>query len=174
MILIFSSSLKPDSRSRILAREAQRVLLEQKRTVEFVDLRDHPLPLCDGGAAYGHPAVAPLGQLVASARAIIVATPIYNYAGNAAVKNLIELTGKHWEDKPVAFLCAAGGMGSYMAIMGLANSLMLDYRCLIVPRFVYATGQAFAEGQITDAEVAGRVARMVRETLRIADSHFAE
>lgn len=174
MILIVSSSLKPDSHSRLLAREAQRVLTEQSRPVEFVDLREHPLPLCDGGAAYGHPSVAPLGKLVSAARAIIVATPIYNYSGNAAVKNLIELTGKHWEDKPVAFLCAAGGMGSYMSIMGLANSLMLDYRCLIVPRFVYATGRAFAEGKITDPEVSERVARMVRETLRIADSNFAQ
>ena len=25
-------------------------------------------------------------------------------------------------------------------IMGLANSLMLDFRCWIVPRFVYVTG----------------------------------
>ncbi len=174
MILIISASLKPESNSRLLAQEAHRLLEAQQRPAKFVDLREFPLPLCDGGAAYGHPLVAELGQLVSAARAIIVATPIYNFAGNAAVKNLIELTGKHWEDKPVAFLCAAGGMGSYMSIMGLANSLMLDYRCLIVPRFVFATGKAFNERRITDPDVAERVARMVREAVRLGDGNWAQ
>ena len=75
---------------------------------------------------------------------IVVATPIYNYDASAAAKNLVELTGRAWQNKVVGFLCAAGGDGSYMSIMALANSLMLDFRCVIVPRFVYATGGAFA------------------------------
>ena len=37
-------------------------------------------------------------------------------------------------------------MSSYMSVMAYANSLMLDFRCVIIPRFVYATGSAFAEG----------------------------
>jgi NAD(P)H-dependent FMN reductase len=73
---------------------------------------------------------------VNSARAVIIATGIYNYDANAAVKNLVELTGDAWENKVVGFLCAAGGMSSYMSIMSLANSLMLDFRSIIVPRFV--------------------------------------
>jgi hypothetical protein len=40
-----------------------------------------------------------------------------------------------------------------MAIMGLANSLMLDFRCLIVPRFVYATGDDFAEDRQPDMHI---------------------
>jgi FMN reductase len=46
--------------------------------------------------------------------------------------------------------------------MGLATCLMLDFRCVIVPRFVYATGDAFAEGRIVDAEIAARVAELAR------------
>ena len=67
--------------------------------------------------------------------AIVVAVPIYVYDTNAAIKNFVDLSGRAWTDKPVGFLCAAGGPSSYMAILGLANSLMLDFRCLIVPRF---------------------------------------
>ena len=86
----------------------------------------------------------------------------------AAVKNLIELTGDAWENKVVGFLCAAGGMNSYMSVMSLANSLMLDFRSLIVPRFVYATGEAFADDGITDAEVIRRVAELARTTAQLA------
>jgi FMN reductase len=38
-------------------------------------------------------------------------------------------------NKVVGFLCAAGGKSSYMSVMRLANSLMLDFRCLIIPHF---------------------------------------
>ena len=77
----------------------------------------------------------------------MIATPIYNYNVSSSAKNLVELTGKAWTDKVVGFLCAAGGRGSYMGCMGLANSLMLDFRSLILPRFVYATGDPFAGEQ---------------------------
>jgi len=168
MIAIVSSSLNSDSNSRILAQEAQRVLERDGHAVTLLDLRNFPLPLCDGGPSYGHANVAKVGDVLTRADAIIVATPIYNYDGTAAVKNLIELTGNAWENKVVAFLCAAGGMSSYMSIMSLANSLMLDFRSIIVPRFVYATGEAFADGRISDPDQIRRVAELARETARLS------
>jgi FMN reductase len=167
MILIVSSSLRSDSNSRILAREAQAVLEIEGSSSTFLDLRDHPLPLCDGGGSYDHPSVALVAGLLAKADAILVATPVYNYDANAAVKNLIELTGSGWQDKAVGFLCAAGGMSSYMSVMSLANSLMLDFRSVIVPRFVYATGEAFADGRIVDPELRERVAELAKVTARL-------
>lgn len=167
MILIISASLNPDSNSRVLAHEAARVLAADGVSAEVLDLRDHPLPLCDGGEAYAHPEVARVQARIARADAVIIALPIYNYDGNAAFKNLVELTGKAWENKTVGFLCAAGGRSSYMSVMALANSLMLDFRCLIVPRFVYATGGDFADGKLVNDEQARRVAQLARETVRL-------
>lgn len=166
MILILSTSLNAESNSRILANEARVILSEEGHSVDFVDLRDVALPLCDGGPAYSHPEVARLSEHIKGADAIIVATPIYNYDASAALKNAVELTGKAWENKVVGFLCAAGGQGSYMSIMSLASSLMLDFRTVIVPRFVYATGSAFGDDRISDKEVAARVADLAHTTLR--------
>jgi FMN reductase len=169
MILIISASLNPDSNSRRLAQEAALVLQQDGVPAQLLDLRDHPLPLCDGGPAYGHPNVATVRALMAGAGAIIVATPIYNYDGNAALKNLIELTGRAWENKVVGFLCAAGGMASYMSVMPLANSLMLDFRCVVVPRFVYATDNAFAGGKLSDPDQLRRVAALARTAARMGE-----
>src|SRR3954462_8768217 len=108
-LLIVSASLNPDSNSRILAREAERVLRAAGHDVVFADLRDLSLPLCDGDKAYDHPNVLHVDKLITEASGIILATPIYNYDANAAAKNLIELTGDAWENKVVAFLCTAGG-----------------------------------------------------------------
>ena len=101
---------------------------------------------------------------------MVVATPIYTYDANAAVKNLVELTGVGWENKAAGFLCASGGSSSYMSIMALANSLMLDFRCVIVPRFVYATGSAFSGETIAESKVAARVADCARATAHLAQA----
>ena len=126
-------------------------------TAQMIDLRELPLPFCDGESAYGHQSVATLSRTISAARVIIIATPIYNFDASAALKNLIELTGDSWEDKIVGFLCAAGGAMSYMSIMSFANSLMLDFRCLIIPRIVYATSEDFLDGDLSSTLVRERV-----------------
>jgi NAD(P)H-dependent FMN reductase len=168
MVLLFSCSLNPESRSRVLAEAMRERLGTLGEPVQYVDLRDVPLPMCDGAATYGDPNARRLAELGKQADAIVLAAPVYNYGVSAATKNLVELTGRSWTGKVVGMLLAAGGQGSYMAAMSLANSLMLDFRCLIIPRFVYADGDAFDEERITDAEVDRRVAELAREVVRVS------
>ncbi|MDG2220826.1 MAG: NAD(P)H-dependent oxidoreductase [Rubripirellula sp.] len=170
MILVISSSLHPTSRSRILARACTEHLTTLQRKVELFDLAESALPLCDGSTAYGDPNAKRLGELVESADAILMASPIYNYDVNAAAKNAVELTGRAWTGKVVGLMLAAGGQTSYMSAMGLANSLMLDFRCLVIPRFIYATGDCFEGDFLTDESIQERLELLVAETIRIADA----
>jgi len=140
-----------------MAAELEGLIARHGATPRCIDLRNLAAPFCDGGAAYGHDSVAPLREAVADADAIVLVAPVYNYALNAAAKNLVELTGKAWTGKIVGFAAAAGGHGSYMSIMGVANSLMLDFRCLIVPRFVYATGSDFTDDGRCGERIADRL-----------------
>lgn len=155
--LVISCSHNPKSRSNILAQEALNDLRSDGCESEWIDLAKTELPFCDGAHSYGHENVAPVSEKIRQANGILLAAPVYNYDLNAAAKNLLELTGRNWTGKIVGFACAAGGHGSFMSIMPFANSLMLDFRCVIVPRFVYATGSAFADGKVTDPEVRQRV-----------------
>lgn len=169
-ILIISSSLNPESRSRLLSQEMLKVLDKHTAagiTTEYVDLQDYSLPLCDGAACYANPQVKELSKIISSASVILVAVPIYNYDVGAAIKNVVELTGDAWKEKFVGFLCAAGGRASYMSVMGLANSLMLDFRSVIIPRFVYADHSSFVNGSIT-AEVKRRIAELAEEAIRFS------
>lgn len=170
MILIISASLNPQSRSRILAEACRTRLTEKGQAVDFFDLAQTTLPPCDGAAAYGDPDVIDLASRIQAADGILVASPVYNYDVNAAIKNAVELTGKAWTGKIVGMMLAAGGQGSYMSAMGLANSLMLDFRCLIVPRFIYATGESFEGNQMADEDIARRVDTLVDETLNLTQS----
>ncbi len=168
MYLVISCSLRPTSRSRILARRAYECLTTAGHEAELIDLVDHPLPLCDGNTSYDAEHVAKLDALIRNAQGVLIGTPVYNYDASAATKNLIELTGQAWTNKVVGFLCAAGGSGSYMSIMGLANSLMLDFRCLVIPRFVYATKEAFTEGGVSDSQVDDRIQELAETLTRLS------
>jgi len=170
--LVLSCSLNPNSRSRILARIVHRHLATRPGGAEFVDLQNYDLPISDAGACYSHPHVVDLTPKVRQARGIIVATAIYNYDVNSATKNFLELTGQAWEGKVVGFICAAGGHGSYMSIMPFANSLILDYRCHIIPRFVYAAPSHIDESTFGDDALNRRIEELAAETQRVTDALF--
>ena len=167
--LAISCSLDPDSRSRQLALAAIGHLRHLRAEAMLLDLRDLGLPMCDGDEAFEAPVVGELASQVRHAGSILLATPVYNYNVSAAAKNMIELTGKAWTGKVVGFLCAAGGRSSYMSVMGLANSLMLDFRCLIVPRFVYATGEDYQDGRLVNEKVRSRIQELCETTLKLAE-----
>ncbi|MBU6452816.1 MAG: NAD(P)H-dependent oxidoreductase [Cyanobacteria bacterium REEB67] len=157
--LIISASLNLNSKSRVLMQELL-TLLPADVEREFIDLQDYDLPMCDGGPCYTDPIVLKLQRSVANADCILVGIPVYNFACSASFKNLVELTGRAWEEKIVGFVCAAGGHSSYMSVMNVANSLMLDFRCVIIPRFVYSEGSSFAEGKLKDAKIKERLAEL--------------
>ncbi len=104
------------------------------------------------------PKVKELTEKIKGAKGIILATPVYNFNVSASAKNLIELTGDAWNNKVVGIISAAGGKSSYMAPMGLINSLMLDFRCLIVPRFVQAVREEIPDN--------GKLAEAIKKRIR--------
>ncbi|PZR73722.1 MAG: flavoprotein [Chthoniobacterales bacterium] len=168
--LVVSTSGNPDSNSRRMGRIAFDYLQKAKVPCEFLDISELGLPLCDADTCYTQPAAQQLNKAVEAADGILIATPVYNYDVSAATKNMVELTGTSWEDKVVGFLCAAGGMNSYMSVMAFANSLMLDFRSVIIPRFVYATGGAFEGDDLKDDKIAQRINEVAAELIRFTQA----
>lgn len=164
--LVVSTSGNPDSNSRRMGRVAFEYLRKIKVDCTWLDTSELNLPLCDADACYSQPSSQKLSAAIKAADGIIVSAPVYNYDVSAAAKNMIELTGSAWEDKIVGFLCAAGGMSSYMSVMAYANSLMLDFRCVIIPRFAYATGDAFDGDALKDRKIAERIEQVAAELVR--------
>ena len=147
-ILIVATSLSPKSRSRVLAQLAAAKLARAGTPHTLLDLSETPLPFTGSAAGWGDPGVATVKTLTKTATHLLFAAPVYNYDVNAVAKNYIEHMGKDaLENKTVGFLLSAGGAGSYMAAMPFANSLMLDFRCWIVPRFLYVS-QDLEGGQL--------------------------
>ena len=136
--------------------------------VEFFDLQDNPLPMCDGDECYDLPEVLEFREKVKNADGIIMVTPVYNFSVSSGAKNVVELGGSMLYDKIFGFMCAAGGRNGYMSVMSLANSLMLDFRCYIIPKFVYATKHDFEDGKITNIDIKERIEELGKELIRIS------
>ncbi len=168
--LVISTSGNPDSNSRRMGRIAFRRLEKAKLECAWLDISELDLPVCDADTCYAQPSAQQVSKAIKAADGILVATPVYNYDVSAAAKNMVELTGSAWEDKVVGFLCAAGGMSSYMSVMAFASSLMLDFRSVIIPRFVYATGRAFGGGELKDKEVGERIDELGDELIRFTEA----
>ncbi len=169
-LLVISTSLDPSSRSRLLARHAHERLRRASPGTAMLDLAecDPPLPMCDATSAYEHPSVAGVKRQIAGASGVLLALPVYNFAAGATAKNLIELTGDAWEGKVVGIAAAAGGPNAFMAPMSIAMCLMLDFRCIVIPRFVYATSEAFDAGAVTDDDVRRRLDQLADELARVS------
>ena len=152
-VTIVATSEDQGSKSQLLARVAESALQEQGVSATLLDLREK----YDAAA---------LMAAVQEATHLIFAMPVYNFDVNARAKQVIEdLPGKALEGKTVGLICQAGGNRSYMSVLSFANSLMLDFRCWIVPRFVYATGGEF-EGETPSADVIRRVEELVAMLLK--------
>jgi NAD(P)H-dependent FMN reductase len=170
MVTIISSSLNQISNSRILANEALQAAQLLAIEARVIDLRDFPLAWCDGEASFSQPQVEQLTAALRDSTAFILASPIYNYDVSAALKNMIEHVGGELTDKVVGFMGAAGGQRSYMAPLQFLNSLMLDFRSLLVPRFVYASRESFQDGILAEEGLRERVKELVLHTHQLSQA----
>ena len=126
--------------------------------------------MCDGDKCYDLPEVIDFRKKVKDAKGIIMAIPIYNFNVSSGAKNVIELGGKMLYDKVFGFICAAGGKSSYMSVMSFANSLMIDYRCFIIPKFVYALKNDFDGNKIINPEIKQRISELGKDLIKITEA----
>ena len=167
MYLVISCSMNKSSKSRIMARHAYDLY---SKNAKFIDLQDFELPICDGDTCYDDFTVMELKEIISNAKSIILASPIYNYDFNAVAKNLIELTGRSWNEKIIGFISSAGSMNSFMSPMSFANTMMIDFRCIIIPRYVYADKKCFSENGKINSEIKERIEELVEKSILLTNS----
>ena len=126
--------------------------------------------MCDGDDCYDLPEVLEFREKVKNAKGIVMAIPVYNFNASSGAKNIVELGGRMLYDKVFGFLCAAGGRNSYMSIMSLANSLMLDFRCYVIPKFVYATKNDFEADELVNPDIKIRIKELGSEIARVSNA----
>ncbi|MDB5044632.1 MAG: hypothetical protein JWQ08_682 [Deinococcus sp.] len=182
---LISTSLDPDSRSAWMIGLAAVQLRAAGHTVTRFDLRETPLPLFDNASCYAHPNTALYHAAIAGADGVLLGVRVYNWGVGAGAKSLVELTGSTdetrrlhgaWFDTPVTFLVSGGLAHGYLSHGAFAFGLMVDFKCVVNPHFVYATGAEWAADGVPGEWLAARLARTVDRAVdlsaRLADRPY--
>ena len=150
-LLGICGALRAASTNRLLLAEAIRAFGPSQHTI--ADLR---LPLYDGDLEDAHgipPEVQRLADQIASADAIIIATPEYNKALPGVLKNALDWVsrtkGSPWRDKPTAIISAAGGRAGGERSQFSLRLCMVPFRARVLPGpevMVADSGNAFDAG----------------------------
>ena len=159
--LVLSSSLDPASRSEQLARIYADSLSKHGVEVQFLSLKDFPLPRFDNtDQILADASYRALHDASSKADGLVLASPVYNWACCAELKRFVEVVGTNPPDQPVrgpffdkivTFVNAAGLPQSYMAWTSLAVSMMLDFKCIVNPYVVYADNSCWSGDSLVEA-----------------------
>jgi NAD(P)H-dependent FMN reductase len=145
-IVCISSSLAPNSRSESLGRLCVDALIKRGVDAEIVSLKGKLPSGFDDSKIYESLGYGELHKLTAEADGLIFASPVYNWGLCAELKKFVECIGSTPEDgsrkgafydKVVTFVVSAGLPHSYMAYTSMANSMMIDFKCIINPYTIY-------------------------------------
>lgn len=166
-VAIIQGSLRPESRTAIVAQEVERLLKKHKITPVIVDLRTIAMEFCDGRdlEAYGKDLQAAHATL-AEASAVVIGMPVYQYSVSGPLKNFLDIVSSAIERKPMAIYSNAGGIRSTMASSHLMDILAFECRCTIVQPVVHSWAEDFKNGKISSTGVLERLEEMVDDLAR--------
>ena len=182
-LLVLAGSLREQSYNKRLARLAADAAGAWGAGVDYIDLRDYPLPIFDEDleAAEGAPATATaLKAKFAAADGLVIAAPEYNGSITGVLKNTIDWLSRPAADEPslVAFrgkvvgLLAASpgalgglrGLVHVRAILGGLGTLVLPDQ-LAIPRAFEALDE---EGRMRDPKTQERLEGLVASVAETA------
>ena len=150
-ILCFAASLRTDSINKKLAHSCTLSVQRNQATARFIDLRDFPMPLYDGDLEQsdGVPTqAAALAREIMAADGLVIATPEYNGAPPALLKNSLdwitrlgradgEPSGKTvMQMKPTLLVSAAPGPMAGMRALVLGRALLSHLGLWVLPQTI--------------------------------------
>ncbi len=177
-ISVVSSSLNADSLSRVLAAMCRTALEDMGISVDFIDLRQLDPPNFDDDEIYSSEVYQSCHRIIAASDAVILASPVYNWACCSELKKFVEYIGSTppggslrgaFYDKVVMFVNSGSLPHSYMAFASLATSLMLDFKCIVSPYNVYAHDGNWTEGGELDDATTARLKKSLSVLIELAE-----
>ena len=175
-IVTFAGSARRDSLNKMLARSAARAADSLGATGVFVDLADYELPLYHGDleVSEGVPANAvALAELIQDADGLFIASPEYNGAYSALLKNTIDWVSRVDRRifvKPVALASAApGNRGGARGLDVLRTTLEHMHVPVMETQLAVPTAhEVVGESELADAEsrevLSSIVATLIQKT----------
>ncbi len=169
-IAIVSASQSKTSRSRLAARQAQHLLRQQDANVDLIDLQDLTIPPYPHG--YGDEALADLTKRFNAADGWVLAVPVYNWGPSGVLLNFLHYALNDQPEqryRPFVLLGGAGGQRSFLALDGVARTLIHEVSAVQVgPPILAAGDEADTERSHLHPDLQRRIERAVSALRRFA------
>lgn len=171
-ILAFAGSLRRESWNKKLVKLAAEGAETAGADVQYLDLKEYPLPVYDGDdeREHGLPANAlKLKEIFNAADGMLISCPEYNSGYSGALKNTIDWISRRLEgekplgafrDKPVAVMAASTGAGGGRRMLPTLRLLLSNLGMHVLPQYHGLThaAEAFDDaGNLKDEAVAAKV-----------------
>lgn len=164
-VVAFSASIARPSRTRTLV-EAIAAELGRHRRIDLT-----VLDLIDAGPGLGaltrdglSLSAEGLVAAIEGADALIVGTPVYKGAYSGLFKHVFDFVDPEaLVGMPVALAATGGGLRHALVVEHSLRPLFGFFAAHVAPTSIYAGGGEIADGTVTDATVAGRIAAAGRE-----------
>lgn len=168
-VVLIQGSLNQESKTAVLLNEVINILNNKKIVHKVIDLRKIKLEFCDGRDLEKYNSdLQDAYKLMESAKAYILGMPVYCYSVSGVLKNFLDITCNAMEKKYAGIVCNAGGVMSYLASAELMKILSYEVHVLTVQPTVYAWGNDFQDGKITNQKVLDKANSMVEKLLEIS------
>lgn len=182
-ILLFSGSLQINSLNKKLLAVANHILVSHKHKTTVADLKSLAFPVYDGDIeAAGIPeGVKQLGQMIAQADALVIASPEYNGAMAGSLKNAVDWVSRirpmPLGKKPVLLMGASpGGFGAIRAL-GNSRAPFETLGCFVYPQTfaLPKADQAFSPtGEFGDEKTKQHLADLLVNYTDFAEKFLSE
>ncbi|HYD17300.1 MAG TPA: NAD(P)H-dependent oxidoreductase [Patescibacteria group bacterium] len=181
-VIVFAGSTRKDSLNKKLARQAAKAAEEAGAAVTYIDLADYDMPLYDGDdeAASGLPPKAKeFKKLLKEHDGFLIASPEYNSAYSAVLKNAIDWASRVSEQgepslsaftgKYAGIMSASpGALGGLRGLYAL-RELLQNINVTVLPRMQAVTGGDAAfndDGSLKEERFAKGVAAIAGDLVK--------
>ena len=140
-IVFISSSFEAESRSRPLARCAERHLAGLGVRTDFIDLcQEPPTPY---PAPPGHPSLESLKERFNAADGWVLASPVHNWSVSSALTAFLNhaLDSDQRRYRPFVLLAGAGSDRSHLAFDGVGRMMIYEISAVQVGPAIVASGE---------------------------------
>src|SRR5205823_323545 len=139
-------------------------------SASLVNLADHRLSFADGRPleTLGDDSARVVGD-IASADAVLLASPVYRGSFTGALKNLLDLVPiDALRGKPVGVVAMGATLHHYLGVDWHLRGVLAWFGALVLPTSVYLESAHFKDGKLADAEARAALEDLVTGLLATA------
>jgi FMN reductase len=139
-------------------------------SASLMNLADHRISFADGRPLdrLGDDSERVVGQ-VASADAVLLASPVYRGSFTGALKNLLDLTPvEALRGKPVGIVAMGATLHHYLGVDWQLRAVLAWFGALALPTSVYLDSSHFKDGQLADTAARASLSDLVTGLVALA------